>query len=154
MHPSKLTISVLALTFFAIPTQAQTPDQLFTATRNQLEVTKVILAQEAAWNKGNLEAYIGFYKDAPDTQAILGSPTRGLQNIRTLFHANFPSPDVMGTLEQSSVEVRELGENFALATGKYDLTRGKKFGGNATGSFTDIFEKTPAGWRVVFSETT
>jgi uncharacterized protein (TIGR02246 family) len=146
---------LLALTLLApIPAHTQQPDQLYTATRNQLDVTKIILAQEAAWNRGDLEAYLSHYKDAADTQAILGSPVRGLQNIRTLFHANFPNRDVMGSLEQSSVEIRELGDTFALATGKYDLRRGRKFGGDSSGSFTELFEKTPAGWQIIFSETT
>jgi ketosteroid isomerase-like protein len=60
----------------------------------------------------------------------------------------------MGKLENSEVEVRELGEKFALVTGKYHLSRSKKAGGDATGTFTEIFEKTAAGWQVIFSENT
>ena len=60
----------------------------------------------------------------------------------------------MGTLEQTEVEVRPLGENFALATGKYHLTRAKKHGGDLEGLFTEILEKTKAGWQIIYSETT
>jgi ketosteroid isomerase-like protein len=60
----------------------------------------------------------------------------------------------MGTLDESEVEVRALGEDHALATGHYHLTRNKKGGGDAEGSFVDVFEKTPKGWKIVFSETT
>jgi uncharacterized protein (TIGR02246 family) len=148
------TLALIALTLLALSTPAQQPDQLYTATRLQLDVTKVLLAQEAAWNNGDLEAYVSHYKDAPDTQAILGTPTRGLANIRLAFRANFPNRDVMGTLAQDSVQVRALGENFALATGEYHLTRSRKSGGDASGSFTEILEKTPTGWQVIFSETT
>jgi uncharacterized protein (TIGR02246 family) len=144
-------LAILALT---LPAPAQQPDQLFTATRLQLDVTKILLAQEAAWNNGDLDAYLSHYKDAPDTQAVLGTPTRGLANIRLAFRANFPNRDVMGTLQQDNIEVRALGENFALATGNYHLTRPKKAGGDASGGFTEILEKTPTGWQVIFSETT
>ena len=150
-------IALLALTLPALLaplTKAQEPDQLFTATRLQLDVTKVLLAQESAWNNGDLDAYLSHYKDAPDTQAILGTPTRGLANIRLAFRANFPNRDVMGTLQQDSVEVRALGDNFALATGNYHLTRPRKAGGDTSGGFTEILEKTPTGWQVIFSETT
>jgi uncharacterized protein (TIGR02246 family) len=117
-------------------------------------VTKVLLAQEAAWNSGDLDGYVSHYKDAPDTQAILGTAAHGLETIRNAFRQNFPNAESMGKLENSEVEVRELGEKFALVTGKYHLSRSKKAGGDATGTFTEIFEKTAAGWQVIFSENT
>ncbi len=133
---------------------AQQPDQLYTASHEQLEVTKVLLAQAAAWNKGDLAAYVNFYKGAPDTIAVLSTPIRGLQSIYNAYLVNFPNAAAMGTLDESEVSVRELGENFALATGKYQLNRNKKAGGDAMGTFTDIFEKTDKGWRIIYSSTT
>ena len=133
---------------------AQTANQLYTASREQLDVTKVVLAQEASWNRGDLEGYLAKFKDAKDTEAVLNGSVRGLANIRAAYHTNFPNADTMGRLEQSEVQVRELGPDFALATGRYQLSRGKKFGGDAQGSFTEIFEKTSDGWRLIFSQTT
>ena len=147
-------IASFALSLSALPLHAQAPGQLYTASHQQLDVTKVLLAQQDAWNKGDLDGYLSHYKDAPDTQAVLDAPVRGLQNIRIAYHVNYPNRETMGILEQTEVEVRGLGENFALATGKYHLTRPKKKGGDADGSFTEIFEKTTAGWQVIFSETT
>ncbi len=154
MLRSRTAMLALTLSALALPAAAQAPGQLYTASHQQLDVTKVLLAQQDAWNKGDLDGYLSHYKDAPDTQAVLDTPVRGLQNIRAAYHINYPSRETMGTLEQSEVEVRELGENFALATGKYHLTRPKKKGGDADGSFTEVFEKTTAGWQVIFSETT
>ena len=141
-------------TLCALPAFAQQPDQLYTATRQQLDVTKALVAQAAAWNRGDLDGYVSFYKDAPDTIAVLSGPVHGLQSIRNGYSLNFPRPETMGTLDESEVSVRELGERFALATGKYHLTRSKKGGGDTDGTFTDILEKTPAGWRIVYSSTT
>lgn len=129
-------------------------DTLYTATHNQLQVVKVVLAQQAAWNKGDLPAFLAFYKDAPDTQVILGAPAKGTETIRNAFRLNYPNKDAMGLIEYSDVEARELGENFCLATGKYHLERSKKAGGSADGTFTEIMEKTDKGWQVIFSETT
>ncbi len=133
---------------------AQKPEQLYTATREQLDVTKVVLAQERAWNQGDLDAYLKTYKEAPETEAILNGPVHGFEAIRNAMHTSFPSRDSMGTLEQSAVEVKELGPNFALALGHYRLLRSRKNGGDAEGIFTEIFEKTDAGWKLVFSENT
>lgn len=131
----------------------QSPNQLYTASREQLDVTKVVLAQEAAWNRGDLDGYLSKFKDARDTEAVLNGPVRGLGNIRTAYHTNFPNAETMGKLEQSEVEVRELGPDFALATGRYQLLRSKKGGGDAQGTFTEIFEKTADGWQLIFSQT-
>ncbi len=128
--------------------------QLYTASRQQLDVTKILLAQEKAWNRGDLDAYLDQYKDGDDAEAILNSPVRGMGAIRAAYHTSFPNRDAMGTLEQSSVEVRELGPNFALALGHYKISRSRKNGGDAEGNFTEIFEKTDQGWKLVFSENT
>lgn len=144
----------LCLLALSAPALAQTQGQLYTASRQQLDVTKVLLAQEAAWNKGDLDGYLSHFRDASDTEAILNGPVRGLNNIRSAFHIAFPNRDVMGQLEQSSVEVRELGENFSLATGHYRLVRSRKNGGDSEGNFTEIFQKTEAGWQLIFTENT
>lgn len=133
---------------------AQNPDPLFTATTQQLDVAKIILRQQDAWNKGDLDGYLSYYKNAPDTQAVLATLVRGVDNIRSAYKANFPNKDSMGTIEDSEVEVRPMGDNFALATGKYHLNRSRKAGGEVTGTFTEMFEKTPTGWKIIFSEST
>ena len=134
-------------------TQGKT-GQLYTATREQLDVTKIVLAQENAWNRGDMDGYLSQFKDAPDTEAVLNGPVRGLNAIRSAYHGTFPNKEAMGTLEQSDVEVRELGPEYALATGHYKLLRARKNGGDAEGNFTEIFQKTEQGWKLIFSENT
>ncbi len=133
---------------------ARGQDKLYTASHQQLEVVKVVLAQQAAWNKADLDGFLSRFKDAPDTVAVLGVPVRGLAGIRSAFRTNYPNRETMGAIEYTDVEARELGETFALATGKYHLERSKKGGGPAEGTFTEVFEKTATGWLVIFSETT
>ena len=136
----------LLLAFFActaLPLSAQKPD-----------VTAVLTAQQAAWNKGDMQVYTSFYKDAMDTEALLPMPVHGLQSIRNQYAINFANPEAMGTLEETDIKVRPLGDGFALATGFYHLTRNKKAGGEADGTFTDILESTPRGWKIIYSATT
>jgi len=47
--------------------QSQSDDPLHTASRVELDVAKVLLAQEKAWNRGDLEGYAKGYKDSPET---------------------------------------------------------------------------------------
>jgi uncharacterized protein (TIGR02246 family) len=134
--------------------QDQPRDKLYTATHEQLAVVKIVLAQETAWNNGDLDAFLSTFKDAPDTQAVLGNRARGTAEIHNAFHINYPNRESMGLIAYSDVEARELGENFALATGRYHLDRSKKYGGPADGTFTEVMEKTPKGWQIIFNETT
>lgn len=147
---------LVGLAALALPVcvAGQNSDPLFTATRQQLDVAKIILAQRDAWNKGDLDAYLSFYKNAPDTEAVLANLVRGVENIRAAYKQNFPSKDSMGNIEDSDVEVRALGDNFALASGRYHLMRSKKAGGPVEGTFSELFEKTSAGWQIIFSEST
>ncbi|WP_263380994.1 YybH family protein [Granulicella paludicola] len=143
---------LLAATFFTAPLFAQQPAHL--PTPAEAELNTVLSAQAAAWNKGDLAAYLGFYKDARDTQAMFTSPIRGLASIRNAYLLSFPNAEAMGTIDESEITVRPMGENFALVTGVYHLTRNKKAGGTADGLFTDILEKTSRGWKIVYSATT
>ena len=159
MPARRLVLLTLAATlgvvlFAAAPAVSQKEDPLFTASRQQLDVVKIILAQQAAWNKGDLDGYLSRYKDAPDTQAVLANLVRGIDNIRAAYRQNFPNKDSMGEIEDSDIEVKVLGDDYALATGKYHLNRPKKSGGPIEGSFMELFEKTPAGWQIIFSQST
>lgn len=152
--PILLTAALCAVFFVTAPAVSQKEDPLFTASRQQLDVVKIILAQQNAWNKGDLDAYLSHYKDAPDTQAVLANLVRGIDNIRSAYKQNFPSKDSMGAIEDTDIEVKVLGDNYALATGKYHLNRPKKSGGAVEGTFMELFEKTQAGWQIIFSQST
>ena len=158
MLPRRLVPIALAalcsVFFLAAPVFSQSPDPLFTATRQQLDVVKIILAQQNAWNKGDLDGYLSHYKDAPDTQAVLANLVRGVDNIRAAYRQNFPNKDSMGTIEDTDIEVKALGDNYAVATGRYHLNRPKKSGGPVEGTFMELFEKTQAGWQIIFSQST
>jgi len=149
----KLLNLFLAIMFVSAPTMAQSADPLFTATKQQLDVVKVVLAQQAEWNAGDLDKYLSHFKDAADTSIMLAGPVRGMGNIRNAFHTMYSNRDAMGELDSTEIEVRELGENFALATGNYRISRSRKGGGDVRGTFSEIFERTPAGWKVIFSES-
>ncbi len=57
----------------------------------------------------------------------------------------YSTQEKMGTLSFSDLEVQPLDEHFATVTGKFHLERTAAGGGNASGSFLLVFEKTRAG---------
>jgi uncharacterized protein (TIGR02246 family) len=133
---------------------AQDANPLHTATRQELDVVKVLLAQEDAWNKGDLTGFASGYKDAPDTLFITKQVSRGFAGMLNSYRQSYPDRAAMGTLIFSELEARTLDENFAVVIGRYHLERTKKGGGNADGIFSLVLERTEKGWKIIVDHTT
>ena len=128
--------------------------QLKPASQQELDVVKVLLKQEAAWNRGDLDSFAQGYKDSPETLFVTRQVSRGFAGMLAEYHQNYPTRAAMGNLGFSELEVHRLDENFAVCIGKYHLERSKKDGGNAEGVFSLVFEKTEQGWKIVVDHTT
>ena len=153
----RFSLRLAALSFALLtPTLlcAQEPNPLHTATRQELNIIKVLVAQENAWNKGDLAAFASSFKDSPDTLFITHQVFRGFAGLLDEYKHDYPSKAAMGTLTYSDLEVHPLDENFAVVIGKYHLERNKKDGGNVEGYFSLVFENTDNGWKIVVDHTT
>ena len=151
---SRVHAIVLALVFAITLSANAQDDQLKTASKQELDIIKVLVAQEDAWNKGDLQAFIQGYKNSPDTLFVTHQVFRGVDGMLDEYRHNYPSRAAMGTLGFSELEVHPLDEKFAVVIGKYHLDRGKKDGGNADGIFSLVFEKTDQGWKIIVDHTT
>jgi ketosteroid isomerase-like protein len=158
LSKSWIVVAALACGLLAGPASARAQDQqdnpLHTATRLELDVVKVVLAQEKAWNAGDFDEYIKGYKNSPDTLFMATHITRGYTQILDDYKKNFSTRASMGTLTYSELEVHPLSDIYAVCLGKYHLDRSKKEGGPADGTFSLVMEKTSDGWRIVFDHTT
>jgi ketosteroid isomerase-like protein len=155
--PLRFSLRLAALTlvlFLPALLPAQQPDPLHTASRQELNIIKVLLAQENAWNKGDLAGYVSGFKDSPDTLFITHQIFRGFAGLLDEYKHDYPSRAAMGTLAFSDLEVHPLDENFAVVTGRYRLERSKRDGGNTEGLFSLVFENTDNGWKIVVDHTT
>lgn len=150
----QLQVGILTLSLLVTCALSAQEQQLKTASRQELDVVKVLLAQEAAWNRGDLEGFAQAYKDSPDILFITNTINRGFAGMVDAYRRDYPNKGAMGTLSFSGLEVHPLDENFAVVIGKYHLERGKKEGGNADGMFSLVLEKTDKGWKIVVDHTT
>jgi len=151
-----LVLFLLALT---PAMHAQAPDkpkdQLRTLSRDELDMIKVLNAQERAWNKADIEAYLNGYKNSPDLLFVVdGKITRGFDQLLADYKRNYPTKESMGALTFSELEPHVMGDNFGVVLGKYHVDRAKKAGGPADGTFSLVFEKTDQGWKIVVAHTT
>jgi uncharacterized protein (TIGR02246 family) len=134
---------------------AQSPkDQLSTMSQQQLDVTKVLLKQERAWNRGDIDAFAEGYKNSPDTLFINSQIQRGYASMVEAYKRNYPTKEAMGELTFSDLEVHPIDDNVAVCIGRFRLDRSKKNGGNAQGLFSLVLEKTEQGWKIVVDHTT
>ena len=114
------------------------------------EIRTILKDSEAVWNRGDLAAFAAYYEDSPDTTFVGKDVTRGgVQAILGRYRRGYPTPDAMGTLTFSEIEVRPLAKGVALAMGKYSLKRTAAGGGDATGRFTLILRQTKSGWKII-----
>jgi len=105
--------------------------------------------QAANWNRGDLDTFAKAYKNSPDILFIGSKISRGYAGMLERYRTTFSTREKMGTLTFSEVEVQPLDERFATATGKFHLARTAAGGGDSSGSYMLVYEKTPQGWKIV-----
>jgi uncharacterized protein (TIGR02246 family) len=116
-------------------------------------IRTVLAAQVAAWNRGDIPAFMQGYKNSPDTTFIGKSVQHGWQQVLERYQHTYPTKEAMGTLDFSEINARMLGADHAVVTGKFHLARSASAGGDASGIFSLIWEKTPQGWKIILDHT-
>ncbi len=122
-------------------------------TQPQEAIQQVLATQEAAWNRGDIAAFMRGYDDSPNTTFIGTTIEHGYAMILARYERKYASREAMGHLDFTDLQVRMLGENHAVVTGRFHLTRTQAGGGDAAGVFSLVFEKETAGWKIVLDHT-
>jgi ketosteroid isomerase-like protein len=139
---------LVLLFFFAIPGIPPDNAQSFDRTG----AVAVLDDQKAAWNRGDVPAFMNGYWRSPDvTFAGKAGFTRGWDTVLARYQRTYPDQASMGHLEFSELEVRPLGPDAALVLGKWHINRPA---GDVGGIFTLVLQKFPEGWRITHDHTT
>ncbi len=125
-----------------------TPQTKSTRTaKTKAAIRSVLDAQRDAWNRGDIEGYMDGYDRSPKTEFVGGdSISRGWQTVLDRYKKNYNSREKMGTLTFSELEITLLSKDAALVLGRWRLKRASD---EPHGTFTLLFRKTKAGWRIV-----
>lgn len=114
-------------------------------------IRAVLDAQTAAWNKGDIDGFMGGYAPSPETTFVSGDDvTRGWQTVRDRYARKYDSRDKMGKLTFSDLEITRLSDDAAIVLGSWSLQRKED---RPHGKFTLLFRKLPEGWRIVLDHT-
>jgi len=115
------------------------------------EIQSVLTAQQDAWNRGDIDAFMNGYARTASTVFVSEDQVRrGWETVRDRYRAKYSDRAKMGTLSFSEIEVTMLSPDAAVVLGRWKLKRAND---EPHGPFTLIFKRLPEGWRIVHDHT-
>jgi uncharacterized protein (TIGR02246 family) len=129
------------------------------ASADEAGIRAALDAQVAAWNRADIPAFMRSYENSPETTFIGATVRKGYGPILERYKAAYTTPEQMGTLTFSNLEVRLLSGScgkpeVAVVTGAFHLQRTAK--GEAKkddGIFSLVWRKGADGWKIVLDHT-
>ena len=118
------------------------------------EMLSVCRAQEAAWNRGDLAAFMaeGYWNSPKLTFFSGGSDTRGYEAMLERYRARYTrGGNQMGRLSFTELEAVPLAADAGLVRGRWKVEFKDKPA--IAGLFTLAMRKSAAGWRIVHDHT-
>jgi len=115
------------------------------------EIQSVFTAQQDAWNRGDIDAFMNGYAQSASTVFVSGDEvTRGWDTVRERYRRKYSDRTKMGTLTFSEIEVTPLSADSAVVLGRWKLQRAND---QPHGRFTLVFKRLPEGWRIILDHT-
>jgi len=133
------SLLIILLTILSVP--------VFSQTKDEAEVRSVLARQNAAWNRGDIDAFmVGYWEN--DSLMFIGQSgvTYGYKNTLANYKRNYPDTTAMGKLTFTLIHVKQISPEYFHVTGKYHLARTI---GDASGHFTLMFRKINGKWLII-----
>ncbi len=133
-------LATISISFAAVP-----------ADPEAAAINQVLEAQSAAWNRGDIDAFMaGYWKSDELRFASGGVITYGWKTTRDRYKRNYPDMATMGTLAFTIHEVKVLSPDAAIVFGRWELARKQD---KPWGLFTLAFRKLDGAWLIVSDHT-
>lgn len=119
----------------------------FAANKDEQAISKMLSAQVAEWNKGNIDGYMKGYWES-DSLLFIGSsgPRYGYGATLKRYKEAYPDAAHMGVLTSTVVSMRRLSPEYYFIVGKWAL---KRSAGDVAGSYTLLIRKKKGNWVIV-----
>jgi len=154
---TNLTIIAIVAVLASMPLVAQQSQQsaqskdptttTSTKTTDEAKIRQVLLDQVAAWNAGDLEAFMQTYWKSPKlTFSSGGKTTRGWQATLDRYKTSYATREKMGTLRFDQLQVTLLSDDVALVLGRWHLTTSD---GKPQGNFSLVIQRVESAWKIV-----
>jgi ketosteroid isomerase-like protein len=147
IHATPVGLALLFLAALGLAASATDDSQ----SPAQAAIRQVLETQQAAWNRGDLGAFMKGYWRSDKTEFVGASGVqRGWQAVLDRYRRNYPDRKAMGKLTFSDLEITLLSPDAAYVLGHYELEREAD---HPEGVFTLILRKFPEGWRIIYDHT-
>jgi uncharacterized protein (TIGR02246 family) len=147
-----IRVSVCSVLVLALAGCAPTSPEERSDAQVSEAVRTVMEAQQAAWNRGDIDAFMDGYDRADTTTFVSGDEvTHGWQTVLDRYKHRYSSREQMGTLTFSELEIKTIAPDLALADGRWMLTRTND---KPHGRFSLLFRRVNGQWRIVHDTTT
>lgn len=123
------------------------PTNIDAQSKDEVAVLKVLAAQQAAWNKGDIKGFMQGYWQS-DSLMFIGKSgiTYGWQKTLENYKKSYPDTAAMGKLDFEFIETKRLSAIYYFVVGKWHLARSI---GDIGGHFTLLLRKIKGGWVIV-----
>jgi uncharacterized protein (TIGR02246 family) len=113
---------------------------------------QAVLKQQAdAWNRGDIDAFMEHYWKSDELSfSSGGQTTRGWQSTKENYQRRYPTPEKMGRLTFSQLEITPLGDSAAIVLGRWQLARDESPVG---GNFSLVCRKIDGKWLIIHDHT-
>jgi beta-aspartyl-peptidase (threonine type) len=146
-----LMIAITTFLFLLSPAPVSCQSPNSREARNATAIKAVLDQQVAAWNRGDIEAFMAGYDRSEKTLFVGGATvTRGWQTVLERYKKNYDTREKMGTLAFSDLEIMPLANDSALVLMSWHLQRAKD---EPHGKSTLIMRHTKQGWRIVYDHS-
>jgi|SRR5579862_3438151 len=151
MLKSRIRIALCLLTLL-VPACIVTQEPAANDEQIVQEVRAVMQAQQAAWNRGDVEAFMEGYDRAETTTFVSGDQLiTGWQTVLDRYKKQYSSREQMGMLAFADLTIKPMTPVLALADGRWQLTRAADA---PHGRFTLLFRRIANNWRIIHDTTT
>jgi hypothetical protein len=134
----KMLLAILCTTLITF--QGDTEDA-------RVEIERLMKKQEAAWNRGDIDAFMASYWQN-DSLVFIGKRglTYGWQPVLDNYKKSYPDRAAMGTLTFKNELYRPFGENNYWVAGQWTLYRDRDTIG---GHYTLVWQKIDGQWLII-----
>lgn len=142
MRPAALAVAIAAC--------AGAP-RAFTPADDQA-VRSVLIAQQTAWNRHDIEGYLAGYDRSPDIVfTAVGQVRHGFEETAKQYRTKYADPKNMGHLDFELLQVQSLGADGAIVLGTWKLSDTPLA---LHGTFSVALVRGADGWHIVHDHTT
>ena len=155
------TVLVLAVALLLGNLPAHAPAQAAGgASHEEAAIRAVLEEQVAAWNRGDIPAFMASYEDSPETTFVgTASVNKGWDKVLARYKEGYANKDQMGKLTFKELDIRLLPGSagvteYAVVTGRFHLERAAHgTAGKNDGIFSLVWRKGPGGWKILLDHT-